>query len=161
MVQGGPGAGGKIWGLIELHDEKPQAVEATLIQAGLRWRDVESSSPRRRTQAWQDIHAVISTHPWDSPLARSEEQWWWGDRKHDVLVSILEATAATAVKTPNETKAKKADFVRIDRPWDEAKSSRRIGSKPLPISELDAWLDGDFTPVDDEEHGGKRELPHN
>lgn len=101
---------------------------------------------------------MISTHPWDSPLARSEEDWWWGDRKHDVLVSILEATAATAVKTPNEAKAKKADFVRVPRPWDEAKTKKRIGSKPLPIAELDAWLAGDFTPVDDEAHGGKREL---
>lgn len=76
-----------------------------------------------------------------------------------MLVSILEAAAATAVKTPNETKAKKSDFVRITRPWDEAKTQKRIGSKPLPIAELDAWLAGDFTPVDDEEHGGKRELP--
>lgn len=63
------------------------------------------------------------------------------------------------MKTPNETKAKKSDFVHVPRPWDEAKTRKRIGSKPLPIAELDAWLAGDFTPVDDEDHGGKRELP--
>ena len=151
---------GKILSLLQLRDEHPEAFDATLIQAGLRWRDVESSSPRRRAHAWADINAVIATRAWDSPLSRQTDQWWWGDPKHDVLVSTLEMTAAVNVKTPAPKGVKKSDFVRVPRPWDKRndKKAKRIGTTAMPLAELDAWLEGDFTPVNDEKHGGKREL---
>lgn len=160
MVRRRPRAGGKIWELIDLHDQHPDALEASLILAGLRWRDVESSSPRRRAHAWQDVAAVIATLPWDAPLRRALPDWQWGDPKHDLLITILESVAALSAKTPNQTKAKKADLLRVPRPWDQAKTAKRIGT-PMPIADLAAWLDGDFAPVSEETHraGQKSELP--
>lgn len=154
------GADGKIQGLIELHAKHPEGFEATLIEAGLRWRDVESDSPRRRAHAWQDIYAVITTRAWDSPLSRVEPDWWWGDPKHDLLTSLLEVAGAINVKTLVDKKSgvKKSDFPKIKRPWDQSKDNKRIGADPLPLADLDAWLDGDFTPIGDDTHGGKKEV---
>lgn len=152
------GADGKIQGLIELHAEHPEGFEATLVQAGLRWRDVESSSPRRRAHAWQDIDVIISTRSWDSPLSRMEPDWWWGDPKHDLLATLIEVTGATNVKTPAPKGVKKSDFPKITRPWEQSKNNKRIGSDPLPLADLDSWLDGDFAPLGTDTHGGQKEM---
>lgn len=85
----------------------------------------------------------------------------WGDPNRELLATIAELNSVIAAKTPNETKAKRSDMLRIPRPGDGAKKRKRIGAgSAMPIGELDAWLAGDFTPVDDEEaFGGKKELP--
>lgn len=155
------GVDGKILELTSLHDEYPAAVEATLIAAGLRWRHTSSKSPRKRANAWRDIWVVIESAPFDSPIMRAQagNDWPWLDPKHDVLTSLLEQMQAVNVKTavPQGARIHKSDFLQVPRPWDKAKTRKKIGT-PMPLAELDAWLAGDFTPTTDEKHGGRKEL---
>lgn len=89
-----------------------------------------------------------------------EDHWQWGDPKHDLLATLVEIAGAINVKTLVDKKSgvKKSDFPRIRRPWEQAKDNKRIGSDPLPLADLDAWLDGDFAPLGTDTHGGKKEV---
>lgn len=140
------GDAGKIQEVIRLHDEYPSAVEASLIGAGLRWRSVESSSPRRRVEAWADITAVLESLPYDAPLRRAmdPEFWFWQDPAFQYVALIAEGVSAIAAKQPNYTKASRRDFLKVKRPGDSSKQSKTIGSTAMPLAELDAWLAGDF-----------------
>lgn len=113
---------------------------------GLRWRSVESSSPRRRLEAWADITAVLESLPYDAPLRRAmdPEFWFWQDPAFQYIALIAEGVSAIAAKQPNYTKASRRDFLKVKRPGDSSKQSKTIGSTAMPLAELDAWLAGDF-----------------
>lgn len=137
---------GKIQELIGLHDEYPQALEASLVANGLRWRDVDHRHPRRRANAWSDIAAVVEWLPWDSPLHRAmDPEWWqWGNPVHEPSVLIAEFVSALVAKTPNQTNAKRSDFLRVPRPGDKSKRIQKIGGTKMTLAQLDEWLAGDF-----------------
>ncbi|MBV7412290.1 hypothetical protein ACUIAC_01055 [Dermabacteraceae bacterium P13138] len=134
--------GGKIFGLIQQHEQYPEAFEATLIQAGLRWRDVEHPSPARRADAWTDILAVISSCAWDSPLARKQPDWQWGNPFYELTALIAEVLHSISLRTPNKTKARQQDVLRIPRPGERTK----LGDA-LPLADMEAWLSQDFVEV--------------
>lgn len=143
MGRGLGACGPKIIGLLEAHEKHPEGVEASLIERGLRWRDVGS---RRFT--WEDAHAVISTLPWDSPLARqSVEGWEWGNPIHQLLAIIAEATHNGNIWVGRwNSKVKDSDLLRIQRPGDVDHSVTTLGSDPVPLDEMieflgDGWQD--------------------
>ena len=63
----------KIGSLIDLHDKYPDGFEASLIERGLRYREV-GVDPRF---TWWDMYAVIVTLPYDSPLERQRNGKDW------------------------------------------------------------------------------------
>ncbi|WP_058234116.1 hypothetical protein [Devriesea agamarum] len=82
--------------------------------------------------------------PWDSPYRKTLKNWEWGDPQRDLLMHIAEATINANVQRGNQSKATSKDFVHLARPWEITEESNKVGSDPIPISELDDWLNGDF-----------------
>lgn len=147
MVGGLGDPGPKINGLIALHDDYPDAVDAVLIQHGVRWRDVGS-----REFDWADCHAILSSLPPWSPVHRAEapESWIWALPGFDTLMTIAEALVTANVQRGNASGAPAARFPkRIVRPWDT--STGQLGDGALPFDELDAWLAKWETPRDSQE----------
>ncbi|MEX3609769.1 hypothetical protein VVR12_01815 [Rothia sp. LK2588] len=107
----------KILGVYELHEEYPYAVEARLIQCGLRW---DEAGTKRTT--WGDILAVIETEPEDGPIhrARRPDSWHWHTLHYNQLQTIAEELATLITFTGNQSGAKARDLPhRAERPWDE------------------------------------------
>lgn len=140
MGRGGPDPGPKVWALIALHDEHAGAFEASLIRAGVRWRDIGSSG-----FSWGDAIALVENLPWNDPLAIAmrPEEWAWDNPDRDVLVSILDVLVQINAKTltPREVGRSRMPK-RIPRPWDRRK---RKTAPAGPAMEWDAameWLSG-------------------
>lgn len=132
-------SGGGIWGLIQLHDEHPRAFEASLIRAGVRWRDVGSVD-----FTWADCVALIETLSWDDPLTRAvhPDDWAWGNPMQDIVVSLLDMMIQVNAKTPVQDKRMKANLPkRIPRPWDKTKAGDKITGAAKSLAELDKFLD--------------------
>ena len=134
----------KILGLLEAHENHPEGFEASLIERGLRWRDVGSS---RFT--WEDAHAVIATLPWDSPLTRQAvEGWEWGNPIHQLLALIAEATHNGNLYVGKwNTKLRDSDLLHIRRPGEIDHTVTKIGSDAVPISDLVTFLGEEWTNV--------------
>lgn len=127
----------RVDGLIDLHRQHPQAVEAALIHAGLRWRDV--GTPRF---SWSDCIAVIDCLPWDAPLRRKvDPDWRWAHPWYELLVLIAESTHNANVQRARGSKLRKSDLLNIPRPGDIETHQQVITGTPVPLDELDAWLD--------------------
>lgn len=127
----------KIWGLIDLHDDYPEAFEATLIERGLRWDDIGSDQ-----LTWRDVYALFSTLPFDAPINRAKDkQWWWYHPAMEVLVGIFEATQLTAAVVEKQPKLKKSNLPKpIPRPWDTQKDEKKLGDNPLPLDDMKAAI---------------------
>lgn len=129
----------KIWGLIELHDLHPGAFEASLIRAGLRWRNVGTPD-----FTWGDCVAVVEHLDWDDPLARARNpnDWVWGDPLRDPVVSVIDVLAQMNAKTPRP-KGMPASRLpkRIERPSARSASSKpQIHGEAKPMDEMDTWM---------------------
>lgn len=128
----------KIRGLIDLHDEHPDAFEATLIERGLRYRDVGSAD-----FTWADMHAVIATLAYDSPLMRAVNggDWFWYGPYSDLLAGIYDAAAAGTATQAQRQKIKSSEVPKpLIRPWQKRKEVSKLGNKPRLLSELDKLL---------------------
>ena len=131
-----------LWGLIALHDQYPSQVEAALIAVGLRWRDAGAAHCQ-----WDDVHAIVQTQAWDSPLARAVEPkfWHWGHPWAEWLAVLTESAHNGALMQGNWSKAKSSQFLKIKRPNQTVKTETKFGNNPIPLAELDAWLDARIT----------------
>lgn len=133
----------KILEVVSLHKEHPYAVEARLIECGLRWDD---AGKKRNT--WSDILAVIHTEPPGGPIQRSQnpEDWMWYTPYYDHLQTLVELMATNTTLTGNQSGAKKSDMPkRAPRPWDEKDQDvKEIKGEVLTLDELDARLDARY-----------------
>lgn len=127
----------KITGLIALHAQHPAEVEATLIDKGLRWRDVGSVDFN-----WADAYAVLSTAAWDSPIARTRKDWQWGNPLYELLVTIIEQTYNANVLVGNWSGAKQSNLLHIPRPGEIDKHVTKLTGTPESVDDINAWLDG-------------------
>lgn len=127
----------RVAGLIDLHDSHPGAFEATLIERGLRWRDVGSPGFR-----WSDLLALVEYLPWDAPLLRAtKEDWRWRNPVYELLVTIAEETFNANVLRRRGHKTRKSDLLRVPRPWEKQKRETKLGGKPEPIGVIVTWLE--------------------
>ena len=128
----------KIWWLIELHRDHPEPLEALLIGQGLRWRDVGT-----RQFTWGDCLALVAVAPHDSALVRATvPDWRWADPHYELLVMIAEATTNSHVVEHSGRQVSSRDLLHVPRPGEITKTVERFGNNPIPLAELDAWLDG-------------------
>lgn len=81
--------------------------------------------------------------------AREPEFWQWHDPQHQYVVLIAEMLSVLMAKTPNETKARRSDMLRVRRPGETEKNVKKLGAEAVPLAELEAWLSGDFVPVEE------------
>jgi len=128
---------GEIIGLIELHDAYPEGFEASLIAYGLRYWDAGETG-----NDWNDINAVITSLPYDSPLARQQkpETWFWYAPWFDIFVGIYE-TLRVANMTRRLRKFRKSDLPkRIPRPWDVERTEKKLGTRKMPLDEMNKFL---------------------
>lgn len=120
--------------LIRLHREHPVAFEASLIERGLRWRDVGSV---RFT--WADCWAVISTLPYDAPLMKAinGKDWWWYHPVVDYVVGIFDSLLVLVSVVDRRHGVKRSEIPkRTVRPWDKQKESEVIKVKPSSLSDM-------------------------
>ena len=139
MGRGGHHPVGKVWGLISLHDQHPGAFEATLIRAGVRWRDVGQDG-----FTWGDCLAIVENMTWTDPLYRvmNPEDWAWADPMRDVVVTIVDLLAEINAKTPRPQGLPRSRMPkRVDRP----KPARKAAAPAAAGHEWDdmtEWLKG-------------------
>lgn len=122
----------KIQGLIQAHKENPEAFEASLIERGLRWRDVGSA---RFT--WSDCWAVISTLPFDAPLSRAQapDEWMWAHPWTQYIVHAGENAMLQKGVTKSERKGlKDRDLNPTPRPGQKEKE--RLEADAMPVADM-------------------------
>ncbi|WP_087484931.1 hypothetical protein [Brachybacterium massiliense] len=101
---------GEIQALTEIYEEHPTAVEATLLAAGLRWRDLED--PVSTGTDWGDVAAVLEHAPWDAPIRRAvnPKDWPWNDPARDLLAGIVDELRTLQALIGNLSGAKPHQF---------------------------------------------------
>lgn len=131
----------KIIELVELHKKHPAAFEATLIEHGLRWRDVAT-----RQFTWSDCYALMSTQPFDAPInkAINGKDWWWYHPVVDHIVGIFDALGVIAAILNQRPNVKKSQIPKPTlRPWDTTKEKEVLKVKPSPLSAMRKMLGWD------------------
>lgn len=127
--------------LIQLHEQHPAAFEASLIDRGLRWRDVATE---RLT--WADLWAVISNLPYDDPLVRAinGKDWFWYHPAFDVLVGIYDTLSQIVAVVSRRPQIKRSEVPKpTRRPWDQKQETEVLKVKPSKISDLRKLLGWD------------------
>lgn len=129
----------KIIGLIELHEEHRAAVEASLIYAGLRWRDAGT-----RRCSWSDVNAVLSTQAWDSPLAKAmePENWFWYGPQYPLLIEVRDYLRQVSYKTPLQDQKHKAGMPRMTTPpWGKDEKVTKFSPEPTTEDDVLAHIE--------------------
>ncbi len=125
--------GGGIARLLTLLDEHPEAVEYDLIALGLRldWL----GTPRL---SWRDLLVIVRQSPRESALARATHgsDALWGLTDH-LLAEVVDELAVANWQRQGKAHARRPKP--IPRPGKKSQV-QRVGSDPLPIAELDAWI---------------------
>lgn len=124
----------KILELIRLHSTYPEAFEASLIDRGLRWRDVASEH-----LTWSDLWAIISNLPYDDPLIRAinGKDWFWYHPMFDVLTGIYDGISQLVAVVSRRPGIKRTEIPKPTlRPWDKKQESEVLKVKPSKISDL-------------------------
>lgn len=124
---------GGIFSLCDLVDEFPEAVEYDLIRHGVRLRDLGSES-----FTWRDLKVILAQQ-------KPSESALWMEQNPDHMWGLPEFLLADAVDTLHMLFwAKTKDGARnrnrpkpVERP---GRRPERLGKKPLPLDEMDAWL---------------------
>ena len=132
---------GKILELLRLHKEHPTAFEASLIDRGLRWRDVASED-----FTWADCWAVVEHLPFNDPLVRAVggANWWWGHPAMDYLVGIYDGLGQIAAVVSRRPGIKKSEIPKPTlRPWDKSRDTEVLKVKPSKLSDLRKLLGWD------------------
>lgn len=124
---------GGILSLCELVDEFPEAVEYDVLRHGLRLRDLGSPS-----FTWRDLKVIVGQQkPAESAVWMQENpDHVWG------LPEFLLADVAVTLRVMLWAKTKDGARNRnrpklIERP---GARPERLGRKPIPLDEMDAWL---------------------
>lgn len=124
---------GGIFGLCDLVDEFPEAVEYDVLRHGHRLRDLGSD---RLT--WRDLRIILSQQkPSESALWMEQNpDHMWGLPEFlladvaDTLHALFWAKTKDGAKNRNRPKP-------IERP---GRRPERMGKKPLPLDEMAVWL---------------------
>lgn len=108
-----------------------------MIERGLRWRDIGS-----RSFTWDDCHAVISTLPFDAPLARAQgPDWIWYHPLADLVAGIYDNTGVIGATQDRRPRIKKSEIPKqLVRPWMKQEHVDKIGNTPRPLDELNKLL---------------------
>lgn len=124
---------GGIRGLVELIDEHAEAVEADLLFRG--WRLAEVGS----TFSWRDLLVMVRAFQRDPATALSRsihgEHWSTTDQLLAAAVDVLQFGNWQRGGKSSAPKPKP-----LPRPWLKARG-RKLGSKPIPISQFAEWWD--------------------
>lgn len=122
---------GGIRGLVELIDEHFEAVEADLLDRG--WRLAEVGL----TFSWRDLLIMIRRLQADPATATARsihgEHWKVTDQLLAAIVDLLQNANWQRQGKPHAPKPKP-----LQRPWEKPRG-RKLGSKPIPISEFNDW----------------------
>ena len=127
--------------LIQLHEQYPLAFEASLIDRGLRWRDIATED-----FTWSDCWAVVDNLPYDDPLMRAinGKDWFWYSPMFDVLTGIYDGIGVIASIVERRPRVRKSEVPdRTPRPWDKKKESEVLKVKPSKIDDLRKLLGWD------------------
>ena len=124
---------GGIFGLCDLVDEFPEAVEYDVLRHGLRLRDLGSD---RLT--WRDLRILLTQQkPSESALWMEQNpDHMWGLPEFlladvaDTLHMLFWAKTKDGAKNRNRPKP-------VERP---GRRPERMGKKPLPLDEMQVWL---------------------
>lgn len=138
MEQGVCGDPPKILGLIDLHRAHPSAFEASLIDRGLRWREVGSEH-----LDWADLHAIVENIPYDDPLNRAMHptSWFWHHPLTDIIAGVFDRVGFLAAVGQRRDRIRRADVPKpLVRPWDKKKDTKKIGDKPVPLDDMKRLL---------------------
>lgn len=141
MAEGVEGRSGEIPALIEVYEEHPTAVEATLIAAGLRWRDLED--PVSTGTDWGDVIAVLENAPWDSPIRRvvNAKDWPWLHPDRDLLAGIVDELRMLRAQVGNLSGVKQHQLPHpIPRPSAGSQQNGSIETGEATLAEIDALL---------------------
>lgn len=100
---------------------------------------------------WRDLYVILKTLPRDSALFRAihgDDEAAWTVQAHLLAIVADAANWLVWSKTRDGEKGRNRPE-RIPRPGLAAdQETRSLGSGALPADELEAWLDGDFRPLD-------------
>lgn len=141
MGQGPAGGFRELGELVRLHAEHPAAFEATLIERGLRWREVGTDG-----FTWSDCWAVISNLPYDAPLTKAINgaDWWWYHPVVDFVVGSFDYLGVIAAVVQRRPKLKRDDVPkRTVRPWERRKETEVLKVKPSKLDDLRKLLGWD------------------
>lgn len=124
---------GGIFGLCDLVDEFPEAVEYDVLRHGLRLRNLGSSS-----FTWRDLKVLVEQQrPGESALWMEQNpDHMWGLSEFlladvaDTLHMLFWAKTKDGAKNRNRPNP-------IERP---GRRPERMGKKPLPLDEMADWL---------------------
>lgn len=133
----------KIISLIRLHEEHALAVEARLLEFGIKWSHVGGENPHD----WGDVAAVVYTEPPWGPINRSilGDKWLWSLPGYDELVTLVELIATGNVQRGNQSGAKRSDFPkRVQRPGDEREvvDQTTLGNRAVDLSVMADMMKG-------------------
>lgn len=132
---------GEIPALIEIYEEHPTAVEATLLAAGLRWRDLED--PVSTGTDWGDVIAVLEHAPWDAPIRRAvnPKDWPWNNPDRDLLAGIVDELRMLRAQVGNLSGVKQHQLPHpISRPSAGSQHNGAIETGEATLAEIDALL---------------------
>jgi hypothetical protein len=129
----------KIGWLVQLHAEHPEAVEVSLISAGLRWRDVGTPEV-----PWSDAWAILTTQAWDSPLAKAlkPDEWYWYDPHYPVVVDSRDLLRVIATKMQVNPKVRREHIPSPTKPpWATDAGTTKYAPEPSTEDEVMAHLE--------------------
>ena len=131
---------GGITGLVELLTEHAEAVEADLIDRGLRqrWLGTEDLT-------WPDLRAVVRNLPEDSALVRAmdpEAAKWTGRNGMIQLLHSVEHHQRILAWQQTEDGSKGRNVPKpLPAPWVEPeKDTKKFGGDAVPWDEMTSWL---------------------
>lgn len=117
-------------------------MEATLIQAGLRWRDLDA--PVSTGTDWGDVVAAVWCCPWDAPIRKVLEpkDWVWGDPSRDLLAGVVDELRNLRAQVGNLSKVQVSQMPKpIPRPASSSGSGDgQIETGEATLAEIDALL---------------------
>lgn len=130
--------GGGIFWLLDLIEERPEAIEYDLISHGLRLRQLGTDA-----LWWRDLMVIVQMQPRSSALTRITEpevaEWGLSEQLLAEVADMLH------VRVWQSGKARKADQPKpIPRPGVETGEKTVHKHDVLPVAEMADWLGDDF-----------------
>ncbi|WP_155980834.1 DUF5361 domain-containing protein [Nocardia sp. CNY236] len=123
---------GGILGLLELCEQHGEAIEADLIRAGVRLRDVGSPC-----LTWRDLAVLIRQSPQDSALLRAmnPDRYRWGQVEHLLadLVDVANLLLWSKTKDGSRGRNRPSPY---PRPGVNDTTKRRVRGDAVPLDQV-------------------------
>lgn len=128
---------GGIFGLLELHERHPGALERDLIVLGLRWRDVGTEA-----FTWRDLLVIVENSAADSAIARAmyPNEVAWGVTDY-LLAAAVDALAVGNWQRDRANGGKSRKPKPVQRPRVRKPGEKR--RKAIPLDQMKAHLGWD------------------